>query len=375
MLRSTRTYAVAALITACMSGVADAKTLKAVHYVSPKHPVGVAYQALADEVKRDSKGALTIRVFAGESLLPAKAISDGLRDQVADIGEMIYTYTPAYYPHGILINDLALVGTNDLAALMAYTELYLLHCPVCLNEVGKQKQLPLVNIATPPYMIIANGDFNSSEKMHLKKLRAGGSLWDRFAKAIGAVGVNMPTSGMYEAISRGTLDGAIYAIGGLKTHGLGDVAKQVILLNAGSFRSGLLFSMSKPSWAGLTVEERKVLLRAFPKAAVRSAIAYANGEDEGREVAKQKNIPIVEPDAGLAKMRAEFVESDLKLTIKNAKETLKIDDAEEFVANYRKLYDKYDKLIQPIASDEPKLAAMMYNEIYAKIDPATFGLK
>jgi TRAP-type C4-dicarboxylate transport system substrate-binding protein len=325
--------------------------------VSPKHPIGVAYQKLADEVKAETKGAVTIRLFGGESLLAAKAISDGVRDQVADIGQTIYTYTPAYYPHGVLINDMAMVGTDDMAAMMAYTELYLLGCPVCLQELGKQNQLPMAGISTPPYMVIANGDFNSPEKMHLKKLRAGGSLWDRFAKAIGATGVNMPTSGMYEAISRGTLDGALYAIGGLKTHGLGDVAKQVILLNAGSFRAGSIFSMNKASWAALTVDERKGFLRALPKAAVRGSVAYAKGEEEGADVAKQKNIPIVEPDPALAKLRAEFIEK------------------EKFVADYKKLYEKYDKLVQPIANDEAKLAEMMYNEIYAKIDAATFGVK
>jgi TRAP-type C4-dicarboxylate transport system substrate-binding protein len=375
MQRLTKTVAAAALMATCLYGVADAKSLKAAYYVSPKHPIGVAYQKLADEVKAETKGALTIRLFGGESLLAAKAISDGVRDQVADIGQMIYTYTPAYYPHGILINDMAMVGTDDTAAMMAFTELYLFGCPACLKELGKQNQLPMAGISTPPYMVIANGDFNSPEKMHLKKLRAGGSLWDRFAKAIGATGVNMPTSGMYEAISRGTLDGALYAVGGLKTHGLGDVAKQVILLNAGSFRAGSVFSMNKASWAGLTVDERKAFLRALPKAAVRGSIAYAKGEDEGLDVAKQKNIPVVEPHPGLAKLRAEFIEKDLEHTVKTAKEALGLSDAEQFVADYKKLYDKYDKLVKPIANDEAKLAEVMYNEIYAKIDPTTFGLK
>lgn len=375
MLRKLGPIAIAALFAMGATGVATAKTLKGAYYVSPKHPVGAAYQKLADEIKKETKGAVTIRLFGGESLLAAKAISDGLRDGVADIGQMIYTYTPAYYPHGVLVNDMALVGTNDMAAMIAWSDLYLLHCPVCLEEMGKQNQLPMANISTPPYLVIANGDFNSPEKLHLKKLRAGGSLWDRFAKAMGAVGVNMPTSGMYEAISRGTLDGALYAVGGLKTHGLGDVAKQVIKLNAGSFRSGSVFSMSKASWAALTVDERKAFLRAIPRAAIRGSIAYAKGEEEGVAVAKQKNIPIVEPHPELAKMREAFVETDLANTVKTAKERLGISDAADFVANYKKLYEKYVKLVEPLGNDEEKLSEMMYREIYAKIDPTTFGLK
>ncbi|MEZ5855980.1 MAG: C4-dicarboxylate TRAP transporter substrate-binding protein [Hyphomicrobiaceae bacterium] len=375
MKRIIGSMAVAVLITLGGAAVAHAKQLKAAFYVPPKHPIGVGYQKLADEVKKQSKGKLTIRLFGGESLLGAKAISDGVRDQVADMGQVVYTYTPAYFPHGILINDLALVGENDTAAMMAITELYLHHCPSCLAEMAKQNQIPMTGISTPPYVVIASGDFNSLEKIRLKKLRAAGSLWDRFCQSIGAVAVNMPTAGMYEAMSRGTLDGVIYAVGGLKTHGLGDIAKQVIMLNSGSFRAGALYTMNVATWKSLTPDERSIFLKATPRAAVRASMAYIKGEDEGRAVAKQKNIPIVQPEAGLLKARNDFVEHDLEFTIKNAKEKLHISDAAEFVANYRKLYDKYEKLVKPIAGDETKLADMMYAEIFAKLDPNKFGLQ
>ncbi|MGE0699962.1 MAG: C4-dicarboxylate TRAP transporter substrate-binding protein [Hyphomicrobiaceae bacterium] len=354
---------------------AAAKQLKAAYFVSPKHPIGIGYQFLADEVKRETKGSVTIRVFPGESLLGAKAISDGVRDGVADMGQVVMTYTPAYYPHGVVINDLAMVGPDDIAGMMAVTELYLLHCPACLAEFDKQNQLPLSGISTPPYVVIAGADFNSLEKIRLKKLRAAGSLWDRFCQAVGAVAVNMPTAGMYEAMSRGTLDGVLYAVGGLKTHGLGDIAKQVILLNTGSFRSGALFSTNKSTWQALTLDERKALLRSISKAVVRTTVAFLEGDKEGLAVAKEKGIPVVEPDPELLKRRNEFVENDLKHTVQNAKEQLGLPDAAEFVANYRKLYDKYEKLAKPIESDETKLSDLIYREVYAKLDVTKLGAK
>ncbi|MEZ5818510.1 MAG: C4-dicarboxylate TRAP transporter substrate-binding protein [Hyphomicrobiaceae bacterium] len=376
-MKRTTAFLFTALIglSGAVGPAAAAKSLKAAFYVPPKHPIGQGYQKLADEVKKETKGAITIRLFGGESLLGAKAISDGVRDQVADMGQVVYTYTPSYFPHGILVNDLALVGENDMAAMMAFTELYLMQCAPCLAELGKQNQIPMTALSTPPYVVIATADFNSPEKMRLKKLRAGGALWDRFSKAIGAVAVNMPTSGMYEGMSRGTLDGALYAVGGLKTHGLGDVAKQVILLNSGSFRAGSLYTMNKATWKGLTVEERQAFLKATPRAAVHASVAYAKGEDEGLQVAKAKKIPIVQPHPDLQKMRDEFVESDLKQTVKHAEEKLGLKDAAEFVANYRKLYAKYEKLVKPLGQDEAKLSELMYREIFAKLDPATLGTK
>ena len=366
-----------ALIAAlALSAPASAsKQLKGAFFVSPKHPVGQSYQYFADEIKKETNGELTMRTFPGESLLAAKAISDGLRDQIADLGHLVTTYTPAYFPHGVLANDLSMVGTDDIAALFASTEQLMLACPACLAEYAKQGQIPLSGLSIPAYVIIANGDFNSPEKIKLKKLRAAGPLWDRFCQAVGAVAVNMPTAGMYEAISRGTLDGALYTIGGLKTHGLGDIAKQVIMLNTGSYRAGSVFSMSKATWMSMTPELRTSLIKVGARANVRGALNFMKGDEEGLKVAKEKNIPVVQPHPELLRLRNEFVENDIHVTIKHAQEKLGLADAAEYVATFRKLYDKYEKMVKPLEGDEAKLAELMYKEIYSKLDVNTYGMK
>ncbi|MEZ5855979.1 MAG: C4-dicarboxylate TRAP transporter substrate-binding protein [Hyphomicrobiaceae bacterium] len=374
MKSTLKALGVLAAAVATFAVPAEARQLKAAYFVSPKHPVGQTYEFFAKEVKNETKGALTVRMFPGESLLGAKAISDGLRDQVADFGHVVSTYTPAYYPHGVLTNDLSMVGTDDVAALFAVTEQLLLKCPGCLAEFDKQGQLPLTAISIPAYVIIANDDFNSLEKIKLKKLRAAGSLWDRFCRSVGAVAVNMPTAGMYEAMSRGTLDGALYSIGGLKTHGLGDIAKQVILLNTGSFRAGSVISMSKTTWKSLTPEQRQTLIKVGARANVRGTMAFIKADEDGLKVAKEKKIPVVQPDPALLKARNDFVEKDLDFTIKNANEKLHLADAAEFVKTFRQLYDKYEKMVKPLGRDEAKLADLMYKEIYSKLDPNKYGM-
>lgn len=354
---------------------AAAETLKAAHYLSPKHPVGIGYTTFASEVKKNTNGKLTVRVFPGEALLGAKAISDGVRDDVADIGQVVMTYTPAYYPHGIMINNMAMVGEDDMVAAFAITELYWLNCKPCQEEFTKQNQVFLSGGSTVPYVIIAKGDLNSPAKIKGAKLRAGGSLWDRFAKSVDAIGVNIPTSEMYESMSRGILNGALYAVGGLKTHGLADVATQVIDLKTGSFRSLALFSINQDRWSKFTPEERVALFKAASVAMVRTVNEYRRGDEEGVEVAKKKNIPIVKPDPALVKLRDDFVAHDLENSIASAQKTLGISDAAEFVANYKAAYAKYDKLIKPIANDPDKLSALLYSEIYAKLDPKTAGVK
>ncbi len=352
-----------------------ARTLKAAHYLSPRHPVGLGYQTFADELKRNTNGDLTVRIFAGESLLGAKAISDGVRDGVADIGFDTLTYTPAYYPHGMLMNDLAMVGENDMAAAFAITELFALECPACLTEFERQNQVYVSGVSTGPYVLIGKGDMNSPEALRGKALRAGGPLWDRFARFAGATGVNIPTSEMYEGLSRGILNGAIYAVGGLKSHGLADVATQVVMLPLGSFRSGNLYSFNRDVWSSLTPEQRKAVFQAASAALVRTVNAYHAVDDEGVALGKEKGIEILEPSPGLQKLRREFVEQDLLEVVANAKKSLGIADAAKFVADFQRLYAKYLPLVEPIQDDPAKLADLLYNQVYAKLDPATYGVK
>lgn len=356
------------------SGSASATTLKAVHYLSPKHPVGLGYETFAEEVKKNTNGEVTVRIFPAESLLGAKAISDGIRDQVADVGFATMSYTPSYYPYGVMLNDLAMVGENDMAAAMAITELFNLHCQPCLAEYTKQNQLFGSGMSTAPYVLIAKGDINSLEKIKGKKLRAGGALWDRFAKSVGATGVNVPSSEMYETLSRGIIDAAVYAVGGLKTHGLADTAGQVVLLNLGSFRSGNLYSINLDTWSKMTTPQRAGILKAIPVAVVKTVNEYHAGDKAALELAKEKKVPVVQPDPALLAARKDFVEKDLPGIVEAAKKK-GIENAQEFVDKYKQLLAKYEKLIGPIENDPKKLSDMFYNEVYAKLDPATFGVK
>src|SRR3546814_12677505 len=130
----------------------------------------------------------------------------------------------------------------------------MLRCAPCRADLQKQNQVFVAGVSTGPYVLIAKGDLNSLDKIKGKKLRAGGSLWDRFATSVGATGVNIPSSEMYEALSRGILDAASYAGGGLKTPGLADVVEQVIMLNPGSFRAGRRYSSNQEAWSDLTPE-------------------------------------------------------------------------------------------------------------------------
>ena len=101
--------------------------------------------------------------------------------------------------------------------------------------------------------------------------------------------------------------------------------------------------------------------------------AYHHTDDVGLALAKKKNIAVVQPDPGLVKLRDQFVEHDINNVIAHAKEKLGIDDAAEFVANYRKLYAKYAKLIAPVENQPDKLSDILYQRGLREARPEDRG--
>lgn len=367
--------AVAGILTAAISGSALAKTeIKGATYLPPTHPLGEGYEVFKKVVEKESDGDIRVRLFQGGALLPAKAISDGLRDRVADVGSVVVTYTPSYFPRGLLIGDLALVGPNDTAAAFALTELVLMHCPGCQADARAQNQIAFSMTSTPQYVLVGKGPMNTLETIKGKKLRAGGPLWARFAEALGATSVNVPSSEIYEGLSRGILDAAIYARGGLKTHGLADVADTVSEVPFGSFRAFPYFSYNISSWRSLTPAERTVVLKGVATGTVANRIAYDQGEIEGVELGKEEGVKFLQPDAELMEAVNAFIEKDLAVTIERW--TNKgVPEAAEIVATYKELYKKYEPLVTPISNDRDKLTALLWDKVYSKIDVNTFGIE
>lgn len=361
---------------ALAAGGAEAATeLKASNWLPPKFPNSVGYKTFVEVAEKESKGTLKFKVFYGGALLGAKATLDGVRDGVADVGHIVYTYFPAEFRYGELINDLSMVGTDNDAASFALTELQMLHCAPCQEEQRKARVVYLGGYSTPPYVMHSKVDVNSPEALKGKKFRSGGPIWDRWAQFVGGVPVNLPSSDMYEALERGQLDIAIYAAGGIKTHGLGDVAKYVTLLPLGSFRSDSLFTFNRERWRSLSNDERLAIMKAAAAGIVVTNREYAEGDEEGLALARKKKIAVVEPSAEMTQLLDRFIEQDLARTVEHAKTEYGIAEPQPVIDSYKQLYDKYVKLLEPTGKDKDKMTAILWNEVFAKVDPATYSME
>lgn len=134
-----------------------------------------------------------------------------------------------------------------------------------------------------PYQIISTKKFDSLESLAGQKLRSYGGHQDTALKDLGAVPVRMAAPEMYEAVSRGTLDGVVLPYSSVYSYRLQDQVK--FATSGQNFGSvALNYVMNERKWKSLPQKVRDAMEKAGP-AAVEHACQYM--DRDARESAEK----------------------------------------------------------------------------------------
>ncbi|TNE33352.1 MAG: hypothetical protein EP348_13105 [Alphaproteobacteria bacterium] len=372
----TTLMAGAALAAATMlSGTSMAKDQgRFATFLSPKNPV-VEYGAVPfmKRVEKDSKGDLSFKLYAGGSLLGGKNMVQGLRDGVADIGQIVFGYYPAEFPYASLIADMAIYGSYPPAISAAVTEFNFLHCKGCLEDYKRNGLVVLGSASTSTYELLGKEDVSKVESLKGMKVRAAGALWARWLNYVGAIPVSMPSSEMYESLSRGQVDVVMQPLGAMKSHSIWDIAHKATMLDLGTYRSWGIFSVSAKYWATLSVPEREILMKNAAIGLIDTSKGYMAKDEEVLKMAKEKHVELIQPSEGLRKSVTDFLKSDRATVIETAKTKYKIADPEPLMDTLIALIEKWEKKFAPIKDDNKAMSDMLWNEVLSKVDVKTLG--
>ncbi len=124
-------------------------------------------------------------------------------------------------------------------------------------------------IAPPPFKVMTSRtEVSRFEDLAGLKLRAVGGAQTDTVRAVGASAVQIQAPEIYDSVSRGTADGAIYAYVGMPAFDLGKVLHyQVEGVTAGS--SPVIAAISTRAWDALSPETQQAVIEA-------SAVAQQN---------------------------------------------------------------------------------------------------
>ncbi|MBV1867526.1 MAG: C4-dicarboxylate TRAP transporter substrate-binding protein [Marinosulfonomonas sp.] len=363
--------AAAAFLAASLPAVAEERVTLST-WTSPKHATSLGHIAYAELTEKEFPDAFDFKYFSGGALLGAKPTLSGLRDGVASMGLLAFTYFPAELPYAQLVADMALLGDNHFVMAAASTEFAMMHCDPCKAEFEKAGIVLLTGISTAPYVLLSSEEITTVEQMKGVKIRTAGSAWDRWATHVGASPVNVPSSEMYDALSHGIVSAAIQPIGALKGHSLIEVTKHLTTLPLGTYHSGSVFAASPAFWKGLSGEQRSQLMSNIPEAMAITESFYYEHDQTVLVEAAGLGLTVHEPSPEFLADMVAFRTADLAEVAEIAKTKHGIADPQPLIAKYLELVTKWTALLEPIGTDTEAYGKLLDQEIYSKIDFASY---
>jgi len=249
---------------------------------------------LLDEIEKNTQGRVKFeKYYSGSIAKPSeqlRATTTGL----AGLALVVPSYIPAQLP-------LANVGSNPglwrdaWTGSKAYAAVYASQ-PAMEAELEKQGVKLISAYATPTYYLLARkGDLNSVKQLQGMRIMSSGQI-SVMLKGMGAQVVNVSTPEGYEALQRGTVDGAVYGITAAATYGIEGVVQSLWELPVGGLP--LLIVMNKKIWDSLSKEDQAGIKRAaegHPDAFHK--IYQIGGDEVSLEKFKKAGVKIIQPDA------------------------------------------------------------------------------
>lgn len=318
-----------------------------------------------DYVKENSNGTIDYTLHSGGSLLSGTGMLEGIRDGIADGGQILGVYNPAELPVSNVVMGLAPALTSDPRAVAAaLTEYILLDCPTCVDEYEANNIQYIGSWATSLYGLICTNPVENLASLEGRKVRASGE-WAGIGLALGMSPVTMSLGDTYEGLQRGQVDCTVGEINWLSTYSYGDVAKYGVELNQGLSYIGPVFSLRHDLWETLSDEQKQLFYRGTALGMINGAretvasndVAKAEADAQGWVIAPAPDDVLAQLASFPASVRADLIERSEKIGIENPAQII-----DGFLATL----DKWNAIVAASNSDEELVEAVMTN-IYDKL--------
>ncbi len=361
-----------------IAGAAQAAELSFAGGWPPNSAPTAKIEDYAKAVEEYSNGEVSVRVFP-LSLLSFGEINAGLRDGIADVAGNLLAYFPAEYPTMNMLAEFSeLVELEEFAGELsslaftgAITEYVMNECPACMEEMAAQNQVYLGSSSTTSYVLQCAVPLNSVADLEGKRMRAAGAYWARWAESVGAVPVSMSINETLEGLSQGVVDCTMSNTADFVNFGFIDVVDHVYVGAPGA-QFNVPFTMNKDSWNSLSDANKQAMLRAHAKLAADIAWVYILDGRNGRERAPGEDIEYGPAPDDIVAMNREFIQQDKDAIAEIYNERFGIEGGAEAAATLTEALSKWTELTKDVSSGE-ELAEIYWNEIFSKVDVATYG--
>lgn len=262
---------------------------------SPDDPQGQSLKKLADEVKQNSGGKVTIKLYFNSSLFDQNGQETAIQNGTLDMTDV----TPAFI-------------TDQYKPLSILTVPYLIKSPEALTTVlaspdgqtlikGAEKAIG-VKILAPTYLGTRTLDMRKPKKKIMTpqdlngvKLRIpNAQSWVDMAKSLGASPTPIAFGDLYSALQTGTVDGQDNPVITDQVQHFNEVTDTIVLTN--HLVDLTMYGINQKSWDKLSPSEQAVLSAAAADASAFDQKTVTGKEQSVLDAFKKAGMNIYTPN-------------------------------------------------------------------------------
>jgi TRAP-type C4-dicarboxylate transport system substrate-binding protein len=243
--------------------------------------------------KEMTNGAVDFEYYPAEQLGKAKDLLSLANSGVSDISYVAPAFVGEKMPLSV-VGELPLPTNSGSSCplTMAYWKIAQPGGILDKREFAPNGVRLLFTIVLPPYQITTKPNFASIKDISGMKVRTTGAPKELALRKLGAVPVQIPSPEINEAMSRGTVDGALMPIGSIPSYGLDTVVKHFTVgENFGSFVAN--YVISERRWKTLPPNVQKALTELGPELSKRGCEMADREEQENVKKLQQAGATIV----------------------------------------------------------------------------------
>ncbi|KAB1503126.1 ABC transporter substrate-binding protein [Corynebacterium sp. 320] len=285
-----------------------------------KHPVGKGgTQPFLDAMTASAQETgMTIDYFASGQLGKQADIPSIVRSGNADLAVIAPGYVSSTFPLSG-IGDLPGFGSDSCVTAYALRDLVMPGGILYDKEMAPMKFRPLWTGSIPGYEAMSAGiDPSNPDNLRGKVLRSTGGALDRVIDQMHAAGVAMPIGDLYEALSRGTVEGTLASPISITPYGLEDVITDATDgAEQGNFT--FFYGINVDTWDSLTMQQQEALTHASEQAQ-QSLCETLNGS-RAKSIAAMKKAGVRFHDVAQNRAQWEALNEPVKQSWINAAES------------------------------------------------------
>jgi TRAP-type C4-dicarboxylate transport system substrate-binding protein len=259
-------------------------TLKVTNFLPPGHQASLAFDQWGKDLEKATNNRVKVKIYHSATLAAAVQQYDAVVKGIADVGNHVLGYTMNRFPLSEVL-DLPLGIPNASVAAKMMNEYYKKMKPKEFNDV----KVLWFHGQGPGYVCTRNKQVQKMEDLKGMKMRCyGGNA--RFLQALGGTPVAMPMTEVYDALSRGMVDGLLSSLETLESFRTGEHVQYVTQNKLTAYGATFLVAMNKKTWNSLPPDIQTIIDQSSQEQIDKFGKAWDQGDTVGKTFLEKRGV-------------------------------------------------------------------------------------